>query len=163
MKSRFYRNLIYKTLFFFLVWLLLSESFDRFHMGLGLLSAFGVAWLNTDRHPTRAAIPPLRVMRYIPWLMLQVIQSGIHLSYLILHPSLPIEPKLFRYKTKLMEDAGIVLLANSITLTPGTITLEINGQELVIHAIDETAVSDITNDQFEHRIASMLIEPEGRA
>lgn len=163
MRSRFFRNLLYKTLFFFLVWLLLSESFDQFHMGLGVLSALGVAWLNTDRFPTRAAIPPLRVVRYVPWLIVQVIRSGIHLSYLVLHPALPIQPKLFRYPTNLKEDAGIVLLANSISLTPGTITLEVINHELVIHAIDEIAVNDVMNHQFEHRIASMLTERETRA
>ena len=160
MRSRFYRNLFYKTLFFFIVWLVLSENFDRFHMGLGLISAFSVAWLNTDRAPTRSPIPPLSIIWYVPWLIVQVVKSGVHLSKIILDPALPIEPKLFRYRTELRESAGIVLLANSITLTPGTITLEVNEQELVIHAIDKHAAKDIINQQFEKRIAGMIRKQE---
>lgn len=160
MKSRYYRNLFYKTLFFFVVWLVLSEAFDQFHMGLGIVSAFAVAWLNTDRTPARLPIPPLKVVWYLPWLVIQVVKSGVHLSMLILHPSLPIAPKFFRYRTELEEESGIVLLANSITLTPGTITLEVNGQELVVHAIDDIAATDILNQCFEKKIAGMVRKQE---
>ncbi|TWU06161.1 Na+/H+ antiporter subunit E [Stieleria varia] len=156
MSARFYRNLFYKTLFFFIVWLVLSESFDWFHMGLGVISAFGVAWLNTEREQTRSLIPPMSIIWYVPWLVVQVVKSGVHLSKLILSPSLPISPKIIRYRTELRKDAGIVLLANSITLTPGTITLEVNGQELVVHAIDSASASDLMDQQIEQRIAGMV-------
>lgn len=160
MKSRYYRNLFYRTLFFFIVWLVLSEAFDRFHMGLGVLSAFGIAWLNTDRTARRLAIPPMKIVWYLPWLVVQVVKSGIHLSVLVLSPSLPIAPKFFRYRTELHEESGVVLLANSITLTPGTITVEVKEQELVVHAIDDIAATDILNHRFEKKIAGMIRKQE---
>ena len=160
MKSSFYHTLILKTLVFFLIWLLLSESFDLFHMGLGLLAAFGVAWFNTDRSTSRPAIPRLRIVWYFPWLVGRILQSGFHLSVLILHPALPIDPKVIRYRTKLREDAGIVLLGNSITLTPGTITAEVNSQDLVIHAMDDKSVDDVTSQRLEQRIAGLFVEKE---
>ncbi|MEO2048260.1 MAG: Na+/H+ antiporter subunit E [Pirellulales bacterium] len=158
MKSSFYYILILKTLVFFLIWLLLSESFDLFHMGLGLLAAFGVAWLNTDRASSRSAIPQWRIVWYFPWLVGRILQSGFHLSVLILHPALPIDPKLFRYRTKLREEASIVLLGNSITLTPGTITAEINSQELVVHAMDDKSADDVTSHRLEQQIAGLFAE-----
>ena len=158
MKSSFYHTLILKTLSLFLIWLLVSESFNLFHMGLGLLVALGVAWLNTDRSVSRFAILRLRIVWYFLWLVGRILQSGFHLSVLILHPALPIDPKLIRYRTKLREEAGIVLLGNSITLTPGTITVEVNSQDLVVHAMDEKSAHDVTSLHMDQRIAGLFGE-----
>ena len=145
--------LAFKTLAFFLIWLILSESFDWLQVSIGALAAFGVAWFNTSRSSSRFTIPRLRIVWYYFWLMGRVLQSGIHLSFLILHPSLPIDPKMIRHRTKLRKDAGIVLLGNSITLTPGTITVEVNSQELEVHAMDDASAEDVTSFRFDKQIA----------
>jgi len=158
MKSSFYQTLILKTLGFFLIWLLLSQSFNLFHVGLGLLAAFGVAWLNTDRSVSRFVILRLRIVWYFLWLLGRILQSGFHLSVLILHPALPIDPKLIRYRTKLRTEAGIVLLGNSITLTPGTITVEVDSQDLVVHAMDDKSADDVTSQRIEQQMAGLFGE-----
>ncbi len=158
MKSSIYQTLILKTFGFFLIWLLLSASFNLLHMGLGLLVAFGVAWFNTDRSVSRFTILRLRIVWYFLWLVGRILQSGFHLSVLILHPALPIDPKLIRYRTKLREEAGIVLLGNSITLTPGTITVELNSQDLVVHAMDDKSAHDVTSLRLEQQIAGLFGE-----
>ncbi len=158
MKFSFYQTLILKTLGFFLIWLLLSASFNLFHIGLGLVAAFGVAWFNTDRSTSRSVIPQLRIVWYFLWLVGRILQSGFHLSVLILHPALPIDPKLIRYRTKLREEAGIVLLGNSITLTPGTISVELNSQDLVVHAMDDKSAHDVTSLRLEQQIAGLFGE-----
>ena len=158
MKSRFYQTLILKTLGFSLIWLLLSASFDPYHVGLGLVASFGVAWFNTDRSQSRSAIPQLRIVWYFVWLVGRILQSGWHLSLLILNPALPINPKLIRYHTELQEESGIVLLSNSITLTPGTITAELNSQDLVVHAMDDDSAHDVTSRRFEQQIAGLFGE-----
>ena len=158
MKSSFYQTLFLKTMGFFLIWLLLSASFNLFHVGLGLVAAFGVAWFNTDRSASRFTILRLRIVWYFLWLVGRILQSGFHLSVLILHPALPIDPKLIRYRTKLRKESGIVLLGNSITLTPGTITVESNSQELVVHAMDDISAADVTSRRFEQQIAGLFAE-----
>jgi multicomponent Na+:H+ antiporter subunit E len=158
MKSSFYQTLILKTLGFFLIWLLLSQSFNLFHVGLGLLAAFGVAWLNTDRSVSRFVILRLRIVWYFLWLLGRILQSGFHLSVLILHPALPIDPKLIRYRTKLRTEASIVLLGNSITLTPGTITVEVDSQDLVVHAMDDKSADDVTSQRIEQQMAGLFGE-----
>jgi multicomponent Na+:H+ antiporter subunit E len=158
MKSSFFQTLFLKTLGFSLIWLLLSESFDKFSVGLGLVAASGVAWFNTDRSTSRFTIPRLRIVWYFLWLVGRILQSGFHLSVLILHPALPIDPKLIRYRTKLREEAGIVLLGNSITLTPGTITVEVNSQDLVVHAMDDKSANDVTSLHMDQRIAGLFGE-----
>ena len=158
MNFSFYQTLFFKTMGFFLIWLLLSESFDKFSVGLGLVAASGVAWFNTDRSTSRFTIPRLRIVWYFLWLVGRILQSGFHLSVLILHPALPIDPKLIRYRTKLREEAGIVLLGNSITLTPGTITVEVNSQDLVVHAMDDKSAHDVTSLRLEQQIAGLFGE-----
>jgi multicomponent Na+:H+ antiporter subunit E len=158
MKSNIYQSLAIKTLSFFLIWLLLSESFDLVHMGMGILAAFGVAWFNTDRSASGFVIPRLRIVFYFPWLVGRIIQSGFHLSVLILHPALPIDPKLIRHRTKLRTEAGIVLLGNSITLTPGTITVEVDSQDLLVHAMDDKSADDVTSFRIEQKIAGLFGE-----
>jgi multicomponent Na+:H+ antiporter subunit E len=160
MTFRFFQTLVLKMLGFFLIWILLSESFDRFHIALGLFAAFVVAWFNMDRAVPRVVILRLRIVWYFVWLVGRILQSGIHLSILILNPALPIDPKLIRYRTKLRKDAGIVLLGNSITLTPGTITVESNSEELVVHAMDDISAADVTSRRFEQQISRLFAEKE---
>jgi multicomponent Na+:H+ antiporter subunit E len=155
------RKLIYKTLFFYVLWLLLSQSYNAFHMTLGLVAAFTVSVLNTE--PGRSRLENVRwfrVLAYLPWLLWRILMSGIHLSYLILHPRLPIDPKLIRYQTDLKDEAGIVLLGNSITLTPGTITVEVNSHELVVHGMDDDSADDLVSRRMEQKIAGAF---EGQA
>lgn len=143
-----------KTIAFWGAWILLSGSYQPFHLALGCAVSLGVALLNTPavRSPL-LDVQWLGLLTYIPWLLVRVLQSGIHLSALILHPRLPIDPKLFRYQTSLRNQAGIVLLGNSITLTPGTITADVNSTELVVHTIDDQAADDVTSLRMERKIA----------
>lgn len=142
---------------FFLIWLLLSESFDGLHMGMGIVVAFGVAWLNTERTATRASIRGWRMCWYFPWLVGRILQSGWHLSMLILHPALPIDPKMIRHRTELKDNSSIVLLGNSITLTPGTITVEVDSQDLLVHAMDDNSADDVTSRRIERRIDGLFV------
>jgi multicomponent Na+:H+ antiporter subunit E len=151
-----FQTLIVKTGGFFLIWLLLSTSFTPLHLGLGLLASFAVAWLNTYRATSRFVIVQFRIVWYFVWLVGRILASGFHLSMIILNPSLPIDPKLIHYRTELEEDAGIVLMGNSITLTPGTITVEVNSKELVVHAMDDKSAEDVTSLRLEKQIAGLL-------
>ena len=157
MKPSYYYTLTMKTCAFFLIWLFLSESFDRLHMGMGILVAFGVALFNTERSSTRSSIRGWRMAWYFPWLVGRIIHSGFHLSFLILHPALPIDPKMIRHRTKLQDDGSIVLLCNSITLTPGTITVEVASQDLVVHAMDDSCAEDLTSRRIEQQIDGLFI------
>jgi len=149
MKTNFPMIVTLRTLGLFLVWLILSESTLPMHVGLGFVAAFVVAWLNTDRVATPRVVRRLRSVWYFIWLIGRILHSGVHLSKLILHPALPIDPKVIRYRTQWPGNSGIVLLGNSITLTPGTITVEVNDRELLIHAMDDHAAEDVTS----HRLA----------
>ena len=155
--------LVLKATALFVLWVLLSGSFDWLHLALGFVLSFTVAWINSGHSPF---VPKFRlwgnILLYFPWLLLKIVRSSLHLTKLILHPALPIDPRLVHVETKLGHQAAVVLLGNSITLTPGTITAEIDHQALVVHAIDEISGRDVTNGRLETKIADIFKNEEQR-
>jgi len=143
------------------IWVLLSASFEWINLGLGLACSFVVAWLNSGHSPF---VPKfrlwLRIILYLPWLFYKIVQSSLQLTRLILHPALPIAPQLISVETKLRHHAAVVLLGNSITLTPGTITAEVDRNKLIVHAMDKTLAEDITSKQIESKIADIFKDEE---
>jgi multicomponent Na+:H+ antiporter subunit E len=153
--------LFFKTMTLFVVWVALSASFEWRHLGLGLICSFAVAWVNSGHSPF---VPKfrlwLRIFLYLPWLFYKINQSSIHLSKLILDPALPISPRLISVESKLRHHAAVVLLGNSITLTPGTITAEVDGNNLIVHSMDNVLSEDITSKQIESKIADIFKDEE---
>ena len=159
MKQKPWQGVLFSTVVLFLLWLILSGKSHPLHVGLGLVSAFGVAWLNasTECCPRRFLL--FRVVWYLIWLSGRIMRSGLHMTALILHPDLPIAPRLIHYRTNLQQRAAVVLLGNSITLTPGTITAEVNDGELVVHTSDGDAGQDLTSQRFEHQLTRVFGPP----
>jgi multicomponent Na+:H+ antiporter subunit E len=145
------RTVVVRAAALLALWLVLTLTLDPFYFVLGLLAALAVAWLNTGT-TAPAGLRWSGLAVYLPWLLWQVLLSGRHVAYLILHPRLPIEPALIRYTTGLEDPVAIVILGNSITLTPGTITADVQGNELTIHAMDAAAASGLAD--MERKIAS---------
>jgi multicomponent Na+:H+ antiporter subunit E len=155
------RFLFTKAMALFVFWILLSASFEWVHLGLGLIFSFAVAWINSGHS---LFVPKfrlwLKIVLYLPWLFYKIIESSLHLSKLILHPALPISPQLITVDSKLRHHAAIVLLGNSITLTPGTITAEIDRNILIVHAMDTALSEDIASKQIESKIADIFKDEE---
>jgi multicomponent Na+:H+ antiporter subunit E len=159
MSSTTSRHVVRRTAALFAVWLVLSQTLEPFYLGLGFATALTVALLNRA-HSVSGRVRWMRLAAYVPWLVWQVLLSGRHLTYLILHPRLPIEPKLVRYQMALQDPAAVVLFGNSITLTPGTITAEVASGELVIHAMDDAAAAGLR--EMEQRIANVFDDAGAR-
>ena len=98
-------------------------------------------------------------MQYIPWLLFQVVLANLHVVYLVFRPSL-IRPQVVHFKTRLTSDMSKVTLGNSITLTPGTITLDIADDEFWVHALSDKAAKDLLSGEMERRVALVFLEPE---
>jgi multicomponent Na+:H+ antiporter subunit E len=102
-----------------------------------------------------------RFFAYIPWLIYQIIMANFHVARLVLSPKMPINPKIIKFKVKLDSDISLVTFANSITLTPGTITVDIKEGEFCVHALDETVAYDLLfGGKMEDRIAHIYMEAE---
>jgi multicomponent Na+:H+ antiporter subunit E len=84
----------------------------------------------------------------------------LDLTKLILHPALPIDPQLISVESKLNHHAAVVLLGNSITLTPGTVTAEVDRNKLIVHALDKVLSEDVTSRQIESKISKIFRDQE---
>jgi len=139
----------------FAFWFILSGHLESFFLLFGVLSCAGVVWVVLRMEATDGERVPLHVggrfWRYFPWLMKEIFVANLKVAKIILTPRLPISPMLVRYRGTQRTDLGRALYANSITLTPGTITIGVRGTEFLIHSltwIDEEAMGE---DQMDRR------------
>ncbi len=148
----------------FLHWVLWSGKFDGFHLSLGIISCALVTFMSHDLFIERKKVSPkiigeaIRFIKYIPWLLYQIVLSNIHVASLVLSPTMPIDPKIIRYKTKLKTDIALVAFANSITLTPGTITADISDGEYIVHALSKKVADDLMTGEMEDKVAHIFGE-----
>jgi len=101
-----------------------------------------------------------RFLKYIPWLLYQILLSNIHVASLVLRRKMPINPQILTFKTKLETDISCVTLANSITLTPGTITMDIGDGLFYVHALSKKVADDLKTGEMEDRVAHIFMEAD---
>jgi multicomponent Na+:H+ antiporter subunit E len=142
-------------------WVLMSGMFDAFHLGLGLLCCLLVAFLSSEL----LFGPDFRMrfgqvtgmITYLPWLFWQILLSNLQVTYIVLHPRMEelIDPQLVRFRTRLKTSFARVTLAQSITLTPGTITVELEDDEFTVYALTAASASGLPGE-MEGRLAAAL-------
>jgi multicomponent Na+:H+ antiporter subunit E len=137
-----------RTLILFVVgfafWFVLSGSTAPLTLALGASSALAVAWWNRDLElVTEALRHSLRVLAYLPWLLKEIVVSAIGVMRIVLDPRLPIDPALVRVVTDLRSDLARTTFANSVTLTPGTFTVDVENGVFVIHALTRSGAAGL--------------------
>lgn len=145
-------------------WVLLSGKFDLFHLSLGVICCAIVAYLSHDllfpAKPKGLLSQWVRFARYIPWLVVEIAKASLHVTYLVFHPRMMelIDPEIVKFRSKLQSDLALVTFANSITLTPGTITVYVSVDgDFKVHAIDK-ASGDPLPGEMERRISKAFGE-----
>ncbi|MFP8957116.1 monovalent cation/H+ antiporter subunit E [Natrialbaceae archaeon A-CW3] len=121
---------------------------------VGLIVALTLSHVTFTTAPTFPT-SPLRVLRfsiYIPYLIFEIIKANLLISLVILRPSMPINPKMTRVKTRVRSGLPLLALANSITLTPGTLTVRANDQRLLVHTLIDDAREDLFDGSLERAI-----------
>jgi multicomponent Na+:H+ antiporter subunit E len=149
-------------LFCFGLWLLLSGYFD-----VPLLLSFGVlscalvvfvAWrteaIDPEERPLRLRLN-LHVLGYWPWLLWQIVLANLDVAKRIVDPKLPISPTLITLKPSQRSDLGRVIYANSITLTPGTVTTDLSGDTLEVHALTREAADSLLEGDMDRRVTRL--------
>ena len=155
------RAIVFLILFGF--WLIFSGHFDRFHISLGVICAGLVAFFSydlllPDLKSRNKLLKAWRFLHYIPWLVYQVLLANLHVVHLVFYPS-KIRPQIVRFKTTLTSDLAKVTLGNSITLMPGTITMDVSDDEFYIHALSDKVAKDLLTGEMERRVAHVFLEP----
>ena len=152
----------------FLNWIVLSGKFDAFHLGLGLVSCAIVAFLSHDllyhdrpKGLRCRLIEAWAFIRYLPWIIWEVVKANLHVLKLAttLKGYEEMSPRVVTFETYLKTDFAKFVLANSITLTPGTITMLIRGDVFHVHTMSQFLEDDLLTGAIERKVAEVF-EPE---
>ena len=139
-------------------WILLSGEFNLISLASAVISCALVSCVSHDLLIGDADIRAgagriFRFIKYLPWLMWQIVLSNIDLVKRTLHPKMPIDPCVIEFDTDLKSDVGITILANSITLTPGTITIDATQEgRFIVHAIAKEPAEGLMTGDMQARV-----------
>ena len=124
----------------FLIWLVVTWTFDAGSLATGAVASIALGWAfrRFEMEEMRVLLVPRRlfwILAYVPVLFLYIVRSNLDVAYRVIHPKLPIRPGITKARTKLTSTPARVLLANSVTLTPGTMSVDLVGDVLYVHRI----------------------------
>lgn len=153
---------IFFFVFSFVIWLLLSGHYTLEHtlvLATGVLSCGFVVYLagrlsivDEEGHPIHLV---WGLVFYIPWLLWAIVKANIDVAKRILNPRLPIAPRIVRVNGTQKTDLCRVIFANSITLTPGTVSLDLDEEDILVHALTEEAADDVQSGDMDHRVTTL--------
>lgn len=139
-------------------WLLLSGYFTAFLLAAGVGSALAVVWFARRLHVVDFEGHPIqlgsRALMYWPWLIKEIVKSAWDVSKIILNPALPISPTLVRFRPSQRSVMGLVIHAQSITLTPGTITIEAEMDEFLVHGLTQSSAQGVIGSEMDRRVTA---------
>lgn len=157
-------------------WLLLSWRTDPVFLVMGVVFAavvtavtrnLTVTILHADRPSPPLRRAPVLVVRYViyaMWLISRIVVSSVQLAWMVLHPKMPIDPVEMTFTTQLRSPLARTFLTNSITLVPGTMTVDIDGDKITVHALKRSCCDDLVSGALQSRIAGLFDdEPQAPA
>jgi multicomponent Na+:H+ antiporter subunit E len=136
-------------------WYALSGRFDLLHLGTGAVTALVIA-MRSRGVADGTRFHPVRFLLFVPWLMGQVVLSNVRVARIILSPRIPITPTLVRAPARVEGDRALTLLGASTTLTPGTLTVDVEHDETLVHALDPRSVDDLRGGAMARRVGRVF-------
>ena len=137
-------------------WLTLSGYLEPFLVSAGAASAAAIVWLghrmaliDHESHPVHLY---RRFFGYLPWLVKEIVKSAWDVTRIILNPRLPVSPQMVRLTPSQQTAVGLVTYANSITLTPGTISVEVGEGEILVHALTRDGAASLLMGDMDRRV-----------
>lgn len=142
------------------LWLLLSGFLhEPLLLGLGLVSVCAVVFIahrmdvvDREGHPIHLSH---RFFVYLPWLLWEIVKSNVAVAKVILSPRMPLSTSVMTTPGSQRSDLGLTIYANSITLTPGTVTLSIDENVLSVHALTTDAAEGVASGEMDRRAAAV--------
>ena len=143
----------------FIFWLILSGIPTIGMIALGVLSSLLIIFLINkmdiiDHETSLLNFKPIRLLIYFFWLIKEMMLSNILVCYYIISPKAKINPSVIKVKASQKSEVGKVLYANSITFTPGTVTIDVNGDDLVVHVLAEPFKNSILKNTMDSMVKS---------
>jgi multicomponent Na+:H+ antiporter subunit E len=140
----------------FVLWWLLSGQTSPFLLECGVVVCLVVAWISMRMRLVDEESQPFRMLPrlvvYMPWLLWQVVLSNWDVVKRVWTPGLGIAPEVIKVPCEMKTAFGRVTYANSITLTPGTVTIEAGGGNFLVHALHDEAAAGLESGEMHARI-----------
>lgn len=156
------------ALFFALLifWFALSWRFDPLFVVIGVVSAAATTAFSLQlvHHAVGPADEAAKVNLwylaiYLVWLLSRIPPAGLQIAVIVLHPRKQPRPGVFVFRSRLSSPAAKTMLANSITLVPGTLDVSVDDDMFTVHAFEPQAAADIASAETQRRIARAFGDP----
>lgn len=141
---------------FYAFWLLMSGHYTPFLLVVGAAVSAAVVWFahrmdvaDREGHPVHLGPSALT---YWPWLAKEILKSALDVSRIVLDPKLPATPTVVRFKPRQRTVVGLVTHANSITLTPGTLSIEVGPEQFVVHGLTRAGAEGCIDSEMDRRV-----------
>ena len=141
------------------LWLLWSGMFEPLMLMFGLSSCILAALITSKLQVVDSSERPLlifvRMIGYIPWIAWEIVKSNIDVARRIWRPQMPISPTVVTVKATQKTALGLVIHPNSITLTPGTLSIDVEPGEIEVHALSEESIADLHSGEMDRRVSKL--------
>lgn len=147
----------------YIFWIVLSGHFQLKWLVIGMVASGLVTYLTHDifipettekwSGITYLFKSTLRFLLYLPWLILAIIKANLQVASILIKPRMPIDPVMLQFEPKLRKRISLVTLANSITLTPGTITVELEKGKYIVHSLVPGCAGDLETGVMQSKVA----------
>ena len=141
------------------VWYVLSGVQSPLFYAFGAFSALFALVVALRMNVSDSEGHPFHLGFYAPfyfvWLLWEMIKSGLTVTRLVWHPHLPISPAFGTLRSSVQCDLGRAILANSITLTPGTVCVDIDEDEVLVHALEKASIADLKAGKMDRKVARL--------
>lgn len=154
------KNILGLALLLAIFWLVNSGMFKTLLLALGAVSVIIV--VAVSRHMTRRdgeefplILPSARLPGYLIWMLGQIVRSNLDVASRVWRGRASISPVVIRVKASQTSDVGKVLYANSITMTPGTVTLRVDDDVLEVHALTREGAAELEKGEMDRRVTAL--------
>jgi multicomponent Na+:H+ antiporter subunit E len=171
LSKRSFSIAVWQFIALFIFWLILSRHYQIWYILIGVAAAALITFLTNDifssifQHGERektyirlSILKFLRFLAYMPWLLYQIAKANIQVALIVLNPRMPIDPTLLQFNSQLKREIAQVILANSITLTPGTVTISLEKGRYIVHALVTASAQSLVEAKMQNRIGNIFME-----
>jgi multicomponent Na+:H+ antiporter subunit E len=164
------RTTLVQVVVLFAFWFALSGRTDPLFLVTGAVTAIGVTAITTritavclrpdgdDVPVRRIPLALVRAVAFALWMAGRILVASVQLARIVLSPTMPLDPCSVRFRTELRSPLARTTLANSISLVPGTLTVDIEGPEILVHALAPHQVDDLVSGRLQNKIAAIFLE-----
>ncbi len=152
-----------------IMWLIFSGHYTLKFILFGVASSALVTFLTNDiffnifhneafeeESLRLAVLKVLRFLAYMPWLLWQIVKANIQVASIVLNPKMPIDPAFLQFNTEMKRKVAHVILATSITLTPGTVVILLEEGRYTVHALVPGAAGDLVEDKMQNKVGAIF-------